>query len=320
MSSVDLDSLALEEEPTPLAIEPDDMGVNAETMPTVAATQPVIEVQLEPAVLPLMQILPADFPLPLLARFVPSPEIKAELDKAVEHALSLEVKEQGVEGLQTADAALDALNAVIKSATAHFAEPAAIADRLHKSITGVRAEWCSPAEAAKKTLGSRMYTEKARLDKIAADKRRADQEEANRKAREEAAAQVAAAKKNQAPPQVVKQLEQRVETAVAPPVATPVAAPAMKSSTTVTTWKARIKGTPADADPNPGMEALDDVQFQQVRQLLRDIADGTAPRAAISINWSYLNSRAKSDKSTLTITGIEAFAEGSVRAKGSRGR
>ena len=318
---MNLDSLELEPDAIELAIEPDDVGVNETTMPTVAAdVKPVMEVQLEPAPMPLMQILPADFPLPLLARFVPSPEIKTALDQAIADAVALDVKDRGARACRRRREA-GGIERRHQGGHGSLRGTADIANRLHKSITSVRASWCEPAETAKKLLGSRMYTEKTRLDKIAADERRAAQAEADRIAREDAAAQVAAAKKNQAPPQIVEQLEQRVKTAVAPPV--PVAPPpvaAMKSSTTVTTWKARIKGTPADVEPNPNVEDLSPMQWAEFAQLLRDVADGKAPRNVVEIDWSYLNSRAKSDKSTLTITGIEAFAEGSVRAKGSRGR
>jgi hypothetical protein len=53
---------------------------------------------------------------------------------------------------------------------------------------------------------------------------------------------------------------------------------------------------------------------------MKAILDGRAPLAAVEINWSYLNRRAKADKGTLAIPGVEAFEEGSVRAKGSRSK
>ncbi len=298
---------------TDLEIAPDDdMGVNEQTMPTVTEAQPLA---------PLAELLPADFPLPALIRFVPSAELKAELEKAVAYAATIPVADLGTEGLAVADLALSNLNAVIKKVTEHFAGPADIANRLHKSITVKRAEWCAPAESTKGELGRRMYAERQRLETIAREQRRKDQEAADKKAREEAAARAKEAEQNQAPPAVVEQLKQEAKTAVAPPVpAAPPPAAAMKSSTTVTTWKARIKGAPADADPNPLMAELSKVDWEAIAQLLHDVADGKAPRACFEINWSYLNGRAKSDKSTLQISGIEAFSEGGVRSKGTRTR
>jgi hypothetical protein len=281
--------------------------------------EPVTEPVVVPQTLALAELLPADFPLPALIRFVPDARIKAQIDEAVTYALSLELKEQGIEGLQTADLALDALNAVIKTATGHFAEPADIANRLHKSITAVRAEWCNPAEAAKKTLGSRMYTEKSRLDAIAAEERRKAQAEANRLAREEAQRQADEAAKKKAPAAVVEKLKQQAETAVAPPVPiAPAPAAAMKSSTITETWKARLFGSDPTADPNPDVDEMTPAQLLQFDLLLAAILEGKAPRVCVSPNWSVLNGRAKSDKSTLAIPGIEAFAEGGVRAKGRR--
>ena len=300
------------DEETELAIAPDDdMGVDTQSMPSV------VHAQLEPQPLPLMQVLPADFRLPALIKFVPNPAVREAIDHAAHYALNLAVS--GQEGLAAADLALTAVNDSLKAADAEFEDAAALANELHKGITGTRAAWKAAGEFAKKQLGTRMYAERARLEGLAREERRRAQDEANRIAREEAEAAAAAAKKNQAPPQVVQELEERPKTAVAPPV--PVAPPpaaAMRSSTTVTTWKARIKGSPADVDPNPDIEALTKEQWGAVAQLLFDVAEGKAPRACVTINWSYLNGRAKSDKSTLQITGIEAFAEGSVRAKGGR--
>jgi hypothetical protein len=288
-----------------------------------------VDLQLEPdepvvlptvtAIAPLAELLPADFPLPALIKFCPDRRIKVELDTAADYALSLDVREAGLEGLQAADLALEALNASIKAATSHFAEPADIANRLHKNITSLRAEWCSPAEAAKRTLGSRMYAEKSRLDAIAVAARRQLQADADRLAREAArrAAEDAAAK--QAPVAVIEKLQQQAETAVAPPVPlAPAAATAMTSTTITTTWKARLAGSEADADPNPDVAVMTPAQLAQLRVLLRAILDEQAPITAISVNWAVLNARAKADKTTLAIPGLEAFADGGVRAKGRR--
>jgi hypothetical protein len=102
-------------------------------------------------------------------------------------------------------------------------------------------------------------------------------------------------------------------------VATPTPAPVLRGSTTVTTWKARLAGTPASTNRTLHRE-FTPAQRAKVLELLPAIVDGKAPLAAVEINWPYLNKRAKADKSTLAIAGIEAYEEGSVRAKGSRSR
>lgn len=309
---INLDDLELE----------DDNGIDDNSMPTLEleeAAPAVVAVQPESPALPVMQVLPADFRLPALIKFCPNPAVKAAIDQASAYALSLEVV--GVEGLQAADLALAAVNDSLKVADAEFEDAASLANELHKGITGTRATWKSTGENAKRLLGTRMYTERQRLEGIAREERRKAQAAADEQARRDAEARAKEAEKNQAPPAVVQQLKQEAKTAVAPPV--PVAPPpaaAMRSSTTVTTWKARIKGTPADADANPDIEELTPAQWLEVSQLLSDIANGKAPRGCVMLNWPYLNGRAKSDKSTLVITGIEAFSEGGVRAKGSRSR
>lgn len=266
---------------------------------------------------PLMQILPADFPLPALIRFVPDPAIKAALDQAVSYALTLEIKGGGQPALDQADRAVTALSDALKTVDAHFEEPAAIANQLHKQITSVRGEWAKAGKEAKDTIGRAIYAELKRLTDLENERRRQEQDAANALARQQAEADAKAAEKNQAPPQVVEQLKKRVETAVAPPV--PVAAPVkMAGTSVVTTWKARIKGTPADADPNPDMAEITPEQRDQVIEMLKGIVAGTVPITVIELSWSVLNARAKSDKGTLAITGIEAYADGAVRSRGRR--
>jgi hypothetical protein len=277
----------------------------------------VVQVQLEPAPMPLMQILPADFQLPALIKFCPRPELRAALDQAAAYALSLEVKGGGQAALAKADLAVTALSDAIRVFEADFEDAASLANRLHKQITSARSEGAAAAKQAKETIGRAIYAELKRLTDAENERRRQEQEEANRKAREQAEADAKAAQKNNAPRQVVEQLQKRVETAVAPPV--PVASPVkMASTSVVTTWKARIKGTPADADPNPDMAEITPEQRAQVLELMAAVIAGTQPITVFEINWSVLNNRAKSDKGTLAITGIEAYADGAVRSKGRR--
>lgn len=301
----------------PVAVEDPEILIEPDAVAAIPAPA-IVEAAVVP--MPLMQVLPADFELPALIKFVPDTRLRDAADRACEHALSIQVT--GNEGLQQADGALATVRASKKAIEDHFADPVDIANRLHKSLTSARGEWLERIVGAIKVVGDRIYTEQQRLKRIADEERRKAQEEANRQAREEAKREAEAAAKNQAPAQVVQELERRAETAQAPPVSTAAAEPApLRNTTTTATWKSRIKGTPADDDPNPTIDKLSPAQWDMFKQLLRDIVDDKPgiPRTAIAIDWSVLNGRAKAEKSALNITGIEAFQEGGTRAKPSRG-
>lgn len=320
------DVLNFPETPDDAGIEPDADELPIEIEPD-AEPESEIEPEPEPAAdlgdalvsTALVEILPPDFPLPILAKFVPNPALKVAAEEASRYALSVSV--EGQEGLQRADLALTALRTTVKAIESHFEEPIAIANSLHKRLTGIRTEWTEEGQAAVKAVGSRVYAEQKRLNDLAAEERRVAQAEADRQVRENARLEAKAAEKAQAPAPVVEELKRQAETASAPPVAMPAAAPApMRGSSTVTTWKARLTGTSGADDSNPAIDLLTPAQRETVLRLLTAIVAGKAPLNAIELNWKYLNQRAKSDKSALAITGIEAYEEGSVRAKSTRVR
>ena len=153
-------------------------------------------------------------------------------------------------GLARADVALTSLRVAIKAVEANFADAAALANQLHKHITGKRAEWLERPAQVVDAVGRKVVAEQSRQERIAAEAKRAAQAEAD------AAVQAAAlrasedAAKAGTPPEVVEVLKQQARTAQAAPVNTP-AAPKLKGSSTVKTWKTRLIGTPADAEPGP---------------------------------------------------------------------
>lgn len=308
-----------------LAVFPDDdvLPVSGGAGLAIAPDEPIAPV-LEAGVPlalaePLMQVLPVDFPLPALIRFVPDVALKAAADAAVAALEAMDVS--GPEGLQRVDAGLTVVRERQAAIEAHFLPPATIANDLHKAITSRRAEWLAPGKAALELKGRALAAEKNRLERLAADERRRLQDEANAKARAEAEAEARKAEAAKAPAAVVEQLKVAAATVQAAPVAVPaaLAPPVLSGTTTVTTWKARIAGTPADAEPNPEMAVLSPAQRVQVLAAMKAIVDGREDLLAIfSLNWSVLNGRAKSDKSTMTIVGFEAFPEGSARANGRR--
>jgi hypothetical protein len=313
------DELEIELDPSPTT------DVVAATVEAELELEPDIDVELEgePRELAsvstaLIEILPADFQLPLLTKFIPNPALRTAIDEAATYALSVAVT--GPEGLQAADLALSTLRDTLKVVDAHFEDPTRIANDLHKRLTGIRSEWQANGKQASSTVGTRIATETRRLEQLAAEERRQAQRKADDEARAAAKRLADDATKANAPAAVVETLQREARTVTAPPVAMPVSAPpALKGSTVVSTWKARLKGTTGDQEPNPEPGLLTDAQRLQVLQLLKAIMDGRAPIQAIEVNWRYLNQRAKSDKGTLQIDGIEAFEENGVRAK-PRGR
>jgi hypothetical protein len=265
----------------------------------------------------LVEVLPADFPLPLLARFIPNQALRTAVVEASHTALSVEVA--GADGLTKADEAMGVLRACIKDVEAHFEDPTKVANDLHKRLTGLRAEWTRDGAEALKTVGQRVFTEAERLRAIDADDRRRAQAEEDRKAKDRAAQEAEQAAQQGAPAEVVQEMQEQAKAATAPPVARPSSVGGgLRNSSVTKSWKARIVGTPAEAEPNPSTTELTPAQRPQVMALLKAILEGRAPIAAIDLNWSYLNKRAGADKSAIGIPGIEAFQVGGVRGKGGR--
>jgi len=308
------DEFQIEPDEPAFAIEPEEPE---NTDPRAMSPEPSAP---EPAALaPLVEVLGADFPLPRLIRFCPDPRLKLALDQAVAYALAVNVSEP--DGLMRADVALATVRTSLKAIAEHFEEPKDLANRVHKRITTTLSDWCEPGDTAVRTVGRRIAVEQSRLAQIAAEARRKAQEEEDRKARELARKKAEDAAKQKAPAPVVEQMRREAETVTAPPVPPAASEPApLRSSTVVKPWKARVAGSPADAEPNPEIGEMTPAQLAQVKVLLKAILEDRAPLTAIEINWSTLNARAKSDKSTLAIPGIEAFQDVGVRAKGSRVR
>lgn len=270
------------------------------------------------APMPLVQVLPADFPLPALIRFVPDPKFRAACDAAADAALAVEVT--GADGLVKADEALVTVRAAIKTLEDHFEEPVGIAHRLHSSLTTKRREWATKGAAAVVAVSGRILVEKQRLERIAAEERRKAQEEENRKLREEIAKRAEEAKKAEAPAAVVENLLEQAKTAQAAPVSTVAASspPKLAGSSTTKKWVCTIKDTPRDAEQNPEMEALTNEQRKEILGLMQEVLAGKAPLRCFAIDWSYLNARAKSDEGTFAIPHLEAYNAGGLRAKPGR--
>lgn len=264
--------------------------------------------------LPIERVLDAGFPLAALLTFVPDVALKRELERACAAAQAVDVKAEG--GLERLDAALAEVRQAMKPITVGFEIPADLANRLHKRITGLRGDFLSVGEQTLRVRGKDLIDERRRRQAIADEARRKAQEEADRKARADAKRLAQEAQQSGAPKAVVTALKTQAKTAVAAPVASPVAEPKLSNSTTVANWKARVRGTLPGQEPNPKTSEMNEAQLDQVRALLRDIVDGKEPVTMVEVNWPAVNARAKAEKGTMRIAGLEAFDAGSLRSKG----
>lgn len=291
-----------------------EFGLEIPDGPVVVATPEVLPPAPDPGPqgLAISGILPEDFNLQLLLRFLPDVSMKRELDRLTAAALAIDVTAPG--GLQLADEALVPCRRQMDIISEGFSDPCSLANRLHKRLTGLRADFLEPGELAVPKVEKRIRDEKARLDREAADARKAAQDLADQQAREEAKRVADEARKAGAPKPVVAALKEAAKSAAAPPVHSPVAAPQLRNSTTVQNWKARPVGDP-DAEPNPDTSDMTPAQQEAMMLLVRAIAEGRAPLSLVNVDWSAANARAKAEKSTMAIPGLEAYDHGTTRGK-----
>lgn len=262
---------------------------------------------------PIQQILTAEINLQLILNFLPDVRLKKDLDRAAASALALKV--DGAEGISAADVALvDLQERIAFIEETVFDRPCAMANALHKRLTGLRADFIKAGVVAVASLKTSMLSETRRLKALSDQAQRVAQEEANRAAREVAAKAVEKAKQAEAPAPIVAALEKQAQTAVAPPVASPVHAAAPKKSSIAENWKARFSGDESE-EPNPATADMNDAQRLQFIALLRAVIDGKAPIGCVDPCWRYLNARAKGDRAAFLIPGVEAYDAGSVRKK-----
>jgi hypothetical protein len=254
------------------------------------------------------------FPIAALLTFVPDVRLKQKLDRTAADALAIDVTTD--DGLRRADAALADIRTQQSFISDCFEEPTGLANQLHKRMTGLRSDFCKAGTEAAETLRKRILAEKRRRDAVADEMRRKAQEIADRQARELAKELAKEAKADGAPKEVVKTLQEQAKIAAAPPVAAPIARPVLQNSATVDKWRVRLVGTPEDAEPNPEIDEMSESQQAQVREIFGKIATGEIPlTAALGLNWSYLNRRAQSEKTTFKMHNFEAYNEGGLRSR-----
>jgi len=61
------------------------------------------------------------------------------------------------------------------------------------------------------------------------------------------------------------------------------------------------------------------IELSDVVDVIGAVVDGRLPLEVIRLNYPFLNQQAQALKSTMAIPGLEAFEEGSLRAKSTRG-
>lgn len=320
MIADDLELLPPPEEEELLA-PPDEEPVSIDQAPRLTLGEPEPEsapvVVRELVTTPLVELLPVDFPLPTLIKFIPDPRIRTAADADADQLLTIAVTDE--HSMRRMDAAMERQRAHRKTIEAIFEEPTSIANQLHKRLTGLRGEWLARTDAAIDAGGRRIIETQRRLDREAAEERRRRQEEADRLAREERQREAEAARAAQAPPEVLEQLETEARTATAPPVATQESTrTALKSTSVVSTWKPRPKGTDGSGNQQPSMTDLTPAQKVHVLAAMKAAFEGRSPLQVFEINWTYLNARARADKGAFSIEGFEVYEDGGTRAKGAR--
>ncbi len=263
--------------------------------------------------LAIAQVMPEDFPLQTLLRFMPDISLKRAVESAAAAVLAIDVTQP--DGLTRLDAALPALRQAIVDSDAPFEDPVGWANQLHKRLTGLRGDFRKPGVDALETGNDRLRVEKRRREALDVEARRAAQAVADAQAKQSLAQAAKDAAARNAPKDVVAAMKREAKTAVAPPVYVPPSAPPLANTSVVDKWVCRLKGTPDDAEPNPDTGALSLAQQQQVRSIYRAIADGQVPLTAADLNWSYLNKRAGAEKTTFAMIELEAHNEGGTKQK-----
>lgn len=295
-----------------LDMEPDDEP----TAQAPALAEPVLTGDVLPAApddLALQQVMPENFPLLTLLRFLPDVRLKKAVESAAAAVLAIDVT--APDGLARLDAAMPVLREAIDNSDASFDDPVGLANQLHKRLTGLRGDFRKPGIEAQATGNERIKSEKRRRDALDQEAKRVAQAAADKQAREAVAQAAKEAAARNAPKEVVQALKREAKTATAPPVYVPPSAAPLKNTSVVESWKCRLKGTPDGAEPNPAMDELTLAQQQQVRSIFKAIAEGWVPLTAASLDWSYLNKRAGAEKTTFDMHELEAFDEGGTRSK-----
>lgn len=267
---------------------------------------------------PIAEVLPKDFELPALLRFVPNQTLKVALDEATRAAALVDPK--GPEGLKAADEALATLRARQKAIMDSFEEPCRLANDLHKRLTSKRAEWTKESAAEVHALGLRIAREVTRIREEEEARKRAEQARADAMERERIAAEAAEAERLGLPAVVVEEKKRQAETATAPPIDfTPRAMETALTHTSVTkSFKARLVGTDPLAEQQPEVGYFTMKQLQSFYLLLQAILDKKAPATFVEMNWSVIDNRAKADKQIFSIPGLELYEHKGTRGKGRK--
>lgn len=281
------------------------------------------ELDLEPdeespeVTLPVSTLLPASVELPALIQFVPDTRLKDAVSLTSLAAAGVDVR--GPEGLERADHAIEEVRQAIKAVKATFEEPCRVADKLHKRLTDMRADWIEAGEAAITVVGRRIYVEQQRLKVLDQEAKRKAQADADAQAKAEARLRAEEAARAEAPAAVVIALEEQIETTSAPPVYVEPTASPLKNTTIVKNWTVTIKGTPRDEEiQQPSVELATEWQRNQLDVLMEAILAKRAPVVCVTWNWPAITKLAKAAESTFDVNGLEAYDAGGIKGKASR--
>lgn len=253
-----------------------------------------------------------------LLQFVPPVELKHRADAAAAVALAIDVT--GVAGVEAADRALAPIRAAIAEIERGFEDPTSLAFQLHRRMTGLRTEFKKLADEALATVGKRIYDEDKRIKDAVAATQLAAQADANAQAREDAARHAEAAAAAGAPAEVVTTMFTAAAAATAPPVPALARVPQRTTTSSVKKYKARLRSTLPNAEPNPAMNELTASQQAEVRAWMRATANGEpgTKLTYFEISWSDVNADAAKQGTTFACPTLETFDAGGTRAKPGR--
>ena len=298
-----------------LEIDPEDLD-DSVAVPEVLEPEPEVAASQSMAVT-LAAILPADFPLQTLLQFVPDVRLKKKATALADDLLKVRVAEGGEDGIVKADEAIAPVRSAIAEIQQRFKEPTSAAYALHRRMTGLAADFCDYAQKAIDLKNKEMGVERRRLDAAYEADRLARQEAANVEVREEARERLETAKEIGSPKSTIAALKKQVSSGVAAPVGV-AAPPPLRNSSIVGTRKARFSAADPNADPHPKMSDLSPTLQAKARAYFKAVAEGRAPLASVSIEWSYLDKLAANDRATFAVPEMETFEDVGARSKPGR--
>lgn len=225
---------------------------------------------------------------PTLATVVALPEVQ-EARRSVELLKSFTVTDAA--SLVKADEILGLLKARIDRLHEIFDPICQAADKAHKQAVGARAEQIDPLVRLRQQVSTSAAIWHREQEEKRLEEERRLQDEARRQEEAQRLAAAAQAEAEGQPELAAAILE---DPAPPPTVIVPRTTPKLTHTSFTTRYVARVANKMV---------------------LVKAVADGRVPLVAVDENMSYLNSRARQEKTALSIPGVEAIPEPGTRVR-----